>query len=150
MRPSGIIVCALLALATVPQETPAQDEGKNIPVDCRIDDGACMLSVGDLSASFDVSPKPVTAMREVTFTVVLKDQGRAVTNAGISVDLAMPGMYMGTNRIPLSHQKDGIYEGKGIIIRCPSGKKSWQANVLIRRNNAKAALSPLSYVFEVH
>jgi len=89
-------------------------------------------------------------MREVTFTVELKDQGRPVTDASLFVDLAMPGMFMGSNRIHLSHQKDGVYEGQGIIIRCPSGKKIWQAEVSIMRKSANIALSHMSYIFEVH
>jgi len=122
----------------------AKDEGL---VDCLIDAGPCAKTKGTLSAVFDITPKPVKVMREATFTVELKDGGRPLTDLSPLVGLTMPGMYMGTNRVRLNHDRDGIYRGTGVIIRCPSGKKVWKAGIFLHPGDRKPAVS---YVFEVN
>lgn len=47
------------------------------------------------------------------------------------VDLAMPGMYMGENRVLLKRSADGGFTGIGVIPRCPSGKRLWRATIEI-------------------
>ena len=114
---------------------------------CDIQRGSCFIETGDgLTIEFDVQPKPVAAMSELTFIVNLSRGGSPVTDAAMSLDLSMPGMFMGTNRPVLKHVHDGRYEGKGIITRCPSGNKTWQAEVTVK-NAAKTAVA--SFVFEV-
>ena len=98
--------------------------------DCRIDAGPCVQTSGALSVGFDVSPKPLKAMRELTFIVTVEEKGKPVTNASLLINLSMPGMYMGKNIVRLAHRVDGIYEGTGVIVRCPSGEKIWQASTI--------------------
>jgi hypothetical protein len=43
----------------------------------------------------------------------------------------MPGMNMGLNRVELRAVKDSVYEGQGIIVRCPSGRRTWEATVTL-------------------
>jgi hypothetical protein len=80
------------------------------------------------TVTLDVSPKPVTAMSDLIFTVRF---------AGISlpdvpyIDLGMPGMKMGPNRVRLKPDANGIFTGSGIIVRCPSGKTLWQITVTV-------------------
>jgi len=99
-----------------------------------------------MSIEFDAQPKPVTSMSESTFIVKLSKNGVPVTDALVHIDLSMPGMFMGKNQPVLTHRKDGRYEGKGIITRCVSGKKTWQADVMI---DAGGATSTAAFVFEV-
>ena len=40
-------------------------------------------------------------------------------------------MNMGPNRVILKSAGPGTYEGRGIIVRCPSGRKIWRATVKI-------------------
>jgi hypothetical protein len=40
-------------------------------------------------------------------------------------------MQMGPNRVRLISVGDHAYEGRGVIIKCPSGRKIWQATVTI-------------------
>jgi hypothetical protein len=58
----------------------------------------------------------------------------------------MPGMFMGENRIVLHHKENGKYKGRGVIPRCPSGRKIWKAEIEIKR---KGKVASVSYVFEV-
>jgi hypothetical protein len=76
----------------------------------------------------DITPKPVTAMAELDFTVELP--GYDGSGAPF-IDLGMPGMRMPPNRVILTRQEAGRYRGKGIIVRCGSGKRTWTATVTL-------------------
>jgi hypothetical protein len=58
----------------------------------------------------------------------------------------MPGMFMGKNRPALKQVSDGRFEGKGVITTCPSGKKTWQAEVIVARGEKTAVID---FVFKV-
>ncbi|MBI3592011.1 MAG: hypothetical protein HY099_00740 [Nitrospirae bacterium] len=94
--------------------------------DCAVDERPCTKKIGAVEIVFDIKPKPVKAMRELSFAVTLKG---TVTNRLI-LDLGMPGMYMGKNEVVLEKTADGIYTGKGVIPRCPSGKRLWRAKII--------------------
>ena len=70
-------------------------------------------------------------MVENTFVVIVTRNGKPITDASVRLDLSMPHMFMGRNQPVLKQVKDGRYEGKGIITRCASGRKTWQADVVV-------------------
>ena len=76
----------------------------------------------------DITPKPVTAMTELEFTVELPGYGGP---GEPFIDLGMPGMRMPPNRVTLTREAEGRYRGKGIIVRCGSGKRTWTATVTL-------------------
>jgi hypothetical protein len=43
----------------------------------------------------------------------------------------MPGMKMGPNRIQLKSAGNDTYEGRGVIVKCPSGRRTWRATVTV-------------------
>ncbi len=92
-------------------------------IDCRIDDGPCRKAVEgtDLTATFDVSPRPVRPMKNLLFRLDLRGDDAPVTNGKAVLTLSMPGMYMARNDVMLEHKGEGIYEGEGVIVKCPSG-----------------------------
>jgi nitrogen fixation protein FixH len=98
-----------------------------------IDAGPCSRNVEDIQVTFDLAPKPVRAMRELEFTVLLAKDSDPVAGASIIVDLTMPGMDMGENKVRLAPRSSGKYTGKGVIVRCPSGRTLWKAAVIITR-----------------
>jgi hypothetical protein len=67
-------------------------------------------------------------MSDLTFRITLTGKQPA---AAPYIDLGMPGMKMGPNRVLLKPLGDGVYEGTGIIVRCPSGKRIWKATVTV-------------------
>ncbi len=85
-------------------------------------------------------------MVELLFTVTVRNNGRPVSGADVALDLTMPGMIMGTNNPLLTAGKGGRYTGKGVIIRCPSGKKIWKAEITVP---GKQGLKTTSFIFEV-
>jgi len=86
-------------------------------------------------------------MSELAFSIALTRGNKPVTDASsVLLDLSMPGMFMGNNRPILKKVNDGRYEGSGVIIRCLSGKKTWQAEVAVTRANKT---SVVDFLFEV-
>jgi hypothetical protein len=84
-----------------------------------------------MTITLDILPKPVRTLSELRFLVAVKKNNAPVTDAIVTLDLSMPGMYMGKNRPVLKHRGQGIYQGTGIITRCSSGQKNWQAKVTV-------------------
>ena len=81
---------------------------------------------GGQEVLLSISPWPPPAMREVDFTVSLPGFAGDVPPY---VDLSMTGMEMGRNRVDLSRGADGRYRGTGVFVRCPSGRRDWEATV---------------------
>jgi hypothetical protein len=78
--------------------------------------------------SLDINPKPVKAMSELIFTVTFAGE---IPAANPYIDLGMPEMDMGRNRVRMKSRGKGIFQGSGIIVRCPSGRRTWKANVTV-------------------
>jgi hypothetical protein len=113
---------------------------------CDIQHDPCIMKTNDLTITFDILPKPVRTLSELRFMVTVKKHDTPVTDATVALDLSMPGMYMGRNRPELKHSGQGIYQGTGIITRCTSGKKNWQAQVTVGRGYSETVAV---YQFEV-
>ncbi len=96
--------------------------------ECDVSRGACIALTGSTTVTLDISPKPVSAMKELFFTVTVKG---AKIPAPLLLVLSMPGMYMGRNEVVLKQVSDGSFTGRGIIPRCPTGKKLWQADIAL-------------------
>jgi nitrogen fixation protein FixH len=83
-------------------------------------------AIGGQEVLLSITPWPLIAMREVDFTVSLPGYAGKTSPY---VDLSMEGMEMGRNRVDLSRGADGRYRGTGVIVRCPSGRRDWEATV---------------------
>jgi len=96
--------------------SPAASSGESKPdgVDCDIHAGPCIARLKDVQISLDVEPKPVKAMEDLTFTVRFAG-GKFVVDPYI--DLGMPGMNMGRNRVALKRVGESLYQGRGVIVR---------------------------------
>ena len=146
------MLCMFLVMAPVPvalvvlAPAPAVSEDNN-PLPCDIQIGSCIIKTSDgMMIEFDIQPKPVEAMSESTFVLKVTRNDKPITDASVRLDLSMPNMFMGKNQPVLKHIKEGRYEGKGIITRCASGRKTWQADVAVG-SAGKTAVA--AFVFEV-
>jgi nitrogen fixation protein FixH len=92
----------------------------------------CASDVGDLRIVLELDPRPPVPLRELAAAVRLTRGGAPVDGAEAAVDLSMPGMFMGENRIALRSDGDGRYAGKGALLRCASGRRDWVAEVVAR------------------
>jgi hypothetical protein len=109
-------------------EAIAADPTPESLINCSIQQGPCTKPLGGMTVTLDILPKPVKAMRDLKFQVTLS-RGKPTTAPYI--DLGMPGMDMGPNRVELRPVKDNVYEGQGVIVRCPSGRRTWKATVTL-------------------
>jgi len=108
---------------------------------CAIENGSCVKRTGSIEIVSDINPKPVKAMRELTFSLSMKGS----VKDDLILDLSMPGMYMGKNEVVLKRTEDGIFIGKGVIPRCPSGKRLWRAKIIDNGNVIAEFLFNVSY-----
>ena len=99
-----------------------------IKTNCSIHAGACSQHLPGIEITLDITPKPVRAMQDLVFRISLA--GEAPDRTPV-IDLGMPAMEMGPNRVILNKISRKVYEGKGVIVRCPSGHRTWQATVTI-------------------
>jgi hypothetical protein len=89
-------------------------------------EGSFVAVAGGRKILLDIAPKPLKAMRELTFSVEVPGYGDA---GNPWIDLGMAGMRMPLNRIDLRKEGDGRYRGKGVVVKCPSGMRTWTAAV---------------------
>jgi hypothetical protein len=97
--------------------------------DCDINKGACIKTFHSGRVYFEISPRPVKPMKRLLFRVWL--EGIDYPKDRIRLFLSMPGMDMGENLVILKEVRKGLYEGTGIIVRCPSGKTVWRADMTL-------------------
>jgi hypothetical protein len=132
------------------------DRGKGAPAPERAAASRCAISAGRCEAqeegttvTLEIEPRPVRAMADLTFTVGARRGGAPVGDAEAEIALSMPGMYMGENRIRLSHRGGGLFRGQGVIVRCPSGRRTWSAEVTLRPREPAAAPVRATFTFEL-
>jgi hypothetical protein len=65
-------------------------------------------------------------------------EGAGAGPAKVSVSFTMPGMNMGRNEVALEPGPGG-FSGKAVLVRCPSGRKEWAAEVAVSRGGAAPA-----------
>lgn len=94
-----------------------------------IHNGQCAGVFAGRQVTLDINPKPVSHMKELTFSLTI-DPCTPLPDS-LQLDLAMPGMFMGQNRVTLAKTGKCSYTGKGIIVRCMSGRTLWQATLLL-------------------
>jgi hypothetical protein len=110
--------------------------------DCNaIHSGPCTKQSAGRTVVLEINPRPVRQMAELTFAVTVTP-GTALPST-LTLDLSMPGMYMGKNQVVLQRKSTCTWEGKGVIVRCMSGRKLWQATIV------SADLGNPSFTFEV-
>ena len=119
---SVYIMAAVLLAGAAP--APA-GSGKEL-INCNIQDQPCTRKAFGGTVTLDILPRPVKAMDPLTFRVKLV--GIDIEKSPV-IDLGMPGMTMGPNRVEMEPDQPGVFKGKGVIVRCPSGKTVWRATV---------------------
>ena len=122
MKKKDFSVLLLFVFVSIAHSAPSHAS------ECDIDRGPCTAIAGRTEVTLDITPQPVKAMKELFFRVTVKG---SQIKAPLLLKLSMPGMYMVRNEVVLKKMPDGSFSGRGIIPRCPSGKKLWQADIAI-------------------
>ena len=108
---------ALLAMTGLVFSTAAMamKKSQRVKTNCDIQSGPCHGELSGYAVRLEVLPRPVKAMEDLTFTVVFHKALPAGTAPYI--DLNMPAMDMGQNRVTLELADQNTYTGKGVIVR---------------------------------
>jgi len=118
--------------------------------DCDLSAGPCQKVVEGVGISLEAEPRPVRSMADLDFTVRASRAAGPAAAADGAIALTMPGMYMGESRVALAPAQGGALRGKGVIVRCPSGSRTWSAEVAVRlREPAGAAPVRATFTFEL-
>jgi hypothetical protein len=124
---AALIMTALLFAA--PERISAGDKYQEM-INCDLHRGPCTRNLAGFKVTLAVTPRPVKAMQDLLFQVTF--DGKLPSNDQPPyIDLGMPGMNMGPNRVQLKSTGAATYEGRGVIVKCPSGRRTWQATVTI-------------------
>jgi hypothetical protein len=123
----GSLAAAGLLLAASAQAVG--DDRAGSMINCDIQKGPCEKIVAGTNVTLEVFPKPVRAMHDLTFRVTVADPGKI--SEVPYIDLNMPAMDMGVNRVLLRDLGHGAFEGQGVIVRCMSGRRTWRARITI-------------------
>ena len=118
----------------------AADPSPESLVNCSIQEKPCTKELAGISVTLDILPKPVMAMKDLKFQVTLSGEKKTAIPY---IDLGMPGMNMGPNRVELRRIKDNVFEGQGVIVRCASGGRTWKATVSLPE------VGKVEFVFDV-
>ena len=119
---AGLAAVLILGPCTVSGAPP-------IVSNCDIQTAPCTLALGDSLVTLDIQPRPVRSMADLRFRLTVS--GRSQPGPAPVIDLGMPGMAMGANRVVLQPAGAGVYEGTGVIVRCPSGRHTWKAAITL-------------------
>jgi nitrogen fixation protein FixH len=92
----------------------------------------CAADAGPFRVILSLAPRPPVPLQEIETTVQVARSGGPVEGAEVAVELSMPGMYMGENRIALRPAGPGGYAGRAPLVRCASGRRDWVAEVVVR------------------
>ena len=127
-RPTPFLFIKISALFLAAVLSAGSTFAGSAAINCQPHEGPCTLPLGGETVTLEITPRPVTAMRTSVFAVTVS--GKQPTGAPY-IDLGMPAMKMGPNRVMLKPAGNGAYTGKGVIVRCKSGRRTWFANVVV-------------------
>lgn len=94
-----------------------------------IHDGPCSKQANGHQVTLEILPRPVRAMQPLLFRVSIEPADNLPSV--LMLDFTMPGMFMGKNQMRLVRTAPGLWEGRGVIVRCMSGRTLWQIMVLL-------------------
>lgn len=118
----GIILMLALAAPAMPAS------GETLGDSNILHTGPATKAASGRKVTLEIDPKPVKHMTDLTFRITVSP-GKDLPST-LLLDLSMPGMQMGKNQVKLEKRADGSWAGNGLIVRCMSGRKLWQATVL--------------------
>ena len=102
------------------------------PAGCDLGRGPCAGGAGGTDVRLEISPRPIRSLRDLEVAAVVSRGGAPLEGAEVALELSMPGMYMGENRVALAPLGGGRYRGKAVLVRCASGRRDWVAEVVVR------------------
>ena len=117
--------------------TAVSAEGTPVPLpagSAKLPENTAAQKVGNLNVTLALSPYPPAGFQQGSYDVTLKDEnGQAVTDASVTLDLTMPAMPMPSNQVEAKHTDNGLYQGTGRFTM----RGLWRIAVIIQRGGEK-------------
>lgn len=105
---------------------------------CDLGKGPCTVPLtGGGEVMLELGPRPLRTMRELAVTADVRSGGAPMAGPEVHVSFAMKGMQMGENTAALTPSGDGRLAGKAVLVRCPSGRKDWTADVTVAQQGVE-------------
>lgn len=123
MKVSAVLIITFMLISGCRMKSPVPD--------CDLSGGPCVKDIRGYRIVFYTEPAPPATLKDTVFRLEITPP---VETDRVVLELSMPGMYMGENRIILKRSEkrtSALYKGEGIIVRCPSGATLWQADFRI-------------------
>ena len=120
-----IVLCGFTLIGLISAQLSYASGAK---INCDPHTGSCIQTIGDVTVEMEISPRPVKALEDLLFKISLSGSESAKAT---QIDLGMPAMKMGPNRVMLKSTGPGKFEGRGVIVKCKSGHLTWYAIVSI-------------------
>lgn len=99
-----------------------------LSLNCEPDAGACTRTISGTKIQLEIEPKPIKVMEILIFRLTIADQPPEKIP---SIELGMPGMNMGPNKVLMRAIQKDVFIGKGVIVKCSSPKRVWKATVTV-------------------
>ncbi len=128
----GIIAATVVVGSKVREETVVArpyEEGLSRTVGCDVGARPCIAALdGAGEVSLELAPRPLRTMQELS----VRAEARGVpAGSRVRVAFTMDDMWMGENAVALAETAPGRWEGRAVLVRCPSGRKGWTAEVTV-------------------
>jgi hypothetical protein len=137
----GAIVATIWVGSKVREETVVANPYEQGLRHSACDAGAAACTrplTGGGAVTLDIGPRPIRTMRELAVRVELRE---APPDPRVVVAFSMPGMEMGKNEVRLGPSGPGRFEGTAVLVRCPSGRKEWTAEVRVEAPGSSPRLA---------
>ena len=122
--------------STPAAQAPSQPESAPAAQATALPENTAMEKAGNLTVLLAISPYPPVRSKASGFDVTLLDEnGQAVSDASVSLDLTMPSMYMPPNKFAAKYTENGVYHGSG---RFTMGGL-WRIEVIVQRGSEKVS-----------
>ena len=104
---------------------------------CDVHSTVCEFSIkegGEIIAQgiLNLHPKPVYAMKPIEFDLTLTTS--KLQNPEILLNLTMPAMYMGINKVFLKKVSKNVYKGNGMFAECVTEDRRWNIKIVFKEN----------------
>lgn len=121
-------------------------------IQCHFEISPCHAILKDgTSVEFKILPYPIQPLTDLRFELRLTNQ--PVKTESVELTLTMPTMSMPENRVRLLPVGEGLFIGKGSIVRCMSGDRLWNGFIELNRstssNAQSSSQSSVNFQFEV-
>jgi hypothetical protein len=124
-----LLALALTAISAIIWQQPATNHITIAPLaqNCNLHIESCSSQIDKHEVRLDITPKPVPIAKALTINATLAD----LPATQVQLDINGSNMYMGYNRITLTQQDKGQWNGKSLLAFCTTDEMHWQLTLMI-------------------